>query len=213
MVLRTGIVNFHIVTEKGQKILLRRFVPGNSFGIAAFLEEPSGYLGTAIAVNDTEVLAWERRNVLHLARAYPRFSQNAFRIALGYIAIYAQRHISLVSHMAQERLACALTSVASREGCLLSDGVEINIRNKDLASLADVGLFTASRLLKKWERSGAITKSRGRVLVRCPEKLLAEEVQRSKKGLQERESRKPGDAGKYLNTNGIGKPAKDMRIQ
>lgn len=173
---KTGCVDYHIVTEKGKQILLRRFVAGNALGIASFLSEPVGYLGTATAVQDVEVLEWERPRVLQLAKAFPRLPQNAFRLALHYIAIYAQRHASLVSDTAQERMAYALTDVASRAGHLFSSGVEINIRNQDLASLADISLFTASRLLKKWERSGAVEKRRGRVRIRCPEKLLAEET-------------------------------------
>ena len=175
MLVRTGCVDFHLETSKGQQVLIRRFGPGNAFGIAAFLSEPMGYLGTASAAQDVEVLAWEHHRVLQLARAYPRFPQNAFRLALHYIAIYAQRHISLVSETAQERLAYALTDVASRTGHVLKTGVEIDIRNQDLASLADVSFFTVSRLLKQWERAGAVEKSRGKVVIRCPEKLLAEE--------------------------------------
>jgi hypothetical protein len=47
------------------------------------------------------------------------------------------------------------------------------VKNEGLASLADINIFTASRLLKNWERKGALQKYRGRVLIRCPEKLLA----------------------------------------
>ena len=45
-------------------------------------------------------------------------------------------------------------------------------RNEQLASLADVSTFPASRLLQRWERDGVITKSRGIVHIICPEKLL-----------------------------------------
>jgi CRP/FNR family transcriptional regulator, nitrogen oxide reductase regulator len=182
MVVKTGFVNFYVTTEKGQKLMLRRFVPGNVLGIAAFLDEPMGYLGTATAIGDVEALVWEHSKVIQLARAYPAFFQNAFRIALQYIAIYARRHISLVTNTAQERLAYALTSIGSREGRTLMTGVEVDIRNEDLAALADVGYFTASRLLKKWERAGAVMKSRGKILIRIPEKLLADE-DRPKKSL------------------------------
>jgi CRP-like cAMP-binding protein len=183
-VVRTGKVNFYVATERGHKILLRRFVPGNAFGIASFLPEPFGYLGTATAVGEVDVLVWEHRNVIRLARAYPLFSQNAFRIALRYIGLYAQRHISLVTDTARQRLASALTCIASREGRLLSTGMEVDIRNEDLASLADVSIFTASRLLKKWECAGAVVKSRSKVLIRCPEKMLAEDEDRSKRATE-----------------------------
>jgi CRP-like cAMP-binding protein len=52
-------------------------------------------------------------------------------------------------------------------------GVEVEITNQDLASLADVSFFTASRVLKRWERDRTLEKSRGKVLIRCPEKLLS----------------------------------------
>jgi CRP-like cAMP-binding protein len=173
---RTGCVNYYIVTAEGRNVLLRRFVPGNVFGIASFLSEPMGYLGTATAVHDVEVLTWERRNVRQLSRAYPRLPENALRIALCYIAEYAERHIRLVSDTAQEKLAYALAGLASREGSMMPAGVEVGIKNADLASLADVSFFTATRVLKKWEHVGAVEKSRGKVLILSPEKMLAEET-------------------------------------
>ena len=174
-IVKTGCVNLYVVTEKGHRILLRRLLPGDAFGIAAFLAEPTGYLGSATAVRDAEVLAWARRDVRQLARAHPRLAENALRVALHYIALYAQRHISLVSDTAQERLAHALSGLASRTGHTVPAGLEVEIKNEDLASLADVSFFTASRIMKKWAGAGAVEKRRGRVLIRCPEKLLAEE--------------------------------------
>jgi len=172
---RMGHADFFIVTENGHRILLRRMVPGNAFGIAAFLSEPVGYLGTATAVGDAELFSWERRELRQLARAHPRLSENALRIALNYIAMYARRHISLVSDSAQDRLAHVLSGLASKGGRVMPTGMEVDIKNDDLASLADVSFFTASRIMKKWACAGAVEKSRGKVLVRCPEKLLAGE--------------------------------------
>jgi CRP-like cAMP-binding protein len=51
--------------------------------------------------------------------------------------------------------------------------VEVDIKNEDLASLADVSFFTATRILKSWDRNGVVDKSRGKVIIRSPEKLLA----------------------------------------
>jgi CRP-like cAMP-binding protein len=167
-----GNVDYQIVASDGKNILLWRFVPGDIFGVAAFLSEPIGYLGTAKSVSRSEVLMWDHRTLFRLASAYPRLAENALRTALGYIALYTERHIRLMSGNAQERLAFALTSLGSRVGHALPTGLEIDIKNEDLASLADVNFFTATRLLKEWERKGAVEKSRGKVLIRCPEKLL-----------------------------------------
>jgi len=60
-----------------------------------------------------------------------------------------------------------------RAGVRTPSGIEIRIKNEQLASLADVSPFTASRLLKRWERAGVIRKGRGVVRIVCPEKLIA----------------------------------------
>ncbi len=167
-----GCVNYSVVTRDGREILLGRLTPGDVFGVAAFLSQPTRHLGTAKAVRETEVLMWESHLIRQLAKSYPRMAENALSIALTSITVHAERHIKLFSNTARERVACALTNLA-RMGRTLTAGVEIDIKNEDLASLADVNLFTASRLLQLWERKGILAKSRGKVLIRFPEKLFA----------------------------------------
>ncbi len=167
-----GRVDYYVITDEGREVLLRRLVPGCIFGVAAFLSDANGYLGTAKAVSASEILAWDHRVIRQLARTYPQLAENALRTALHYVALYIQRHTALLSKSARERLAGALAGVGSRAGRMLPSGMEIDIKNEDLASLADISSFTASRLLKQWERKGVVEKSRGKVLIRRPEKLL-----------------------------------------
>jgi len=169
---RDGSVDYYVMTSDGREILLRRLVSGNIFGVGAFLSQPVGYVGTSKAVHNSEVFVWEHTVVRQLTKTYPRLGENALRTVLRYVALFAERHIALVSKPAQERLAFALTSLGSRVGHIVPAGVEIDIKNEDLASLADVSFFTASRFLQDWERKGAVEKSRGKVLIRCPEKLI-----------------------------------------
>jgi CRP/FNR family transcriptional regulator, nitrogen oxide reductase regulator len=169
----TGCVDYFVSNEAGQEILLRRLAAGEVFGVAAFLTRPIGYLGTAKAVEDIQVLEWNGRVIRQLAKTYPQLIENALRTALRYLALYTKRHIRLVSNTSHQRLACALSSLGSRTGRVHPSGVEIRVKNEDLASLADVSFFTASRILKGWHRKGVVEKSRGKVIVRSPEKLLA----------------------------------------
>jgi CRP-like cAMP-binding protein len=46
--------------------------------------------------------------------------------------------------------------------------------NEDLASGANVTLFTVSRILSKWQREGILHKRRGKVILRQPELLAGE---------------------------------------
>lgn len=168
-----GFVDYFILTHEGAQILLRRIGPGDPFGFAAFLSEPTGYLGTAASVGNSEILVWDHHMIRHLGRTYPRLVENGLRIALNYIALYAKRHIALVSSTANERVACVLANLASRMGHPASEGLQVDVKNEDLASLSDVNFFTVSRILKGWEQHGTITKTRGKVLIRRPEDLLA----------------------------------------
>lgn len=169
-----GYVDYFILTHEGTQLLLRRLAPGDPFGFAAFLSEPTGYLGTAKSVGNSEILVWDHHMIRHLARSYPRLVENGLRIALNYIALYAKRHIAIVSNTAQERVACVLASLGSRFGRAVPAGLQVEVKNDDLASLSDVNFFTVSRVLKHWEQQGAIIKSRGKVLIRRPEDLLAQ---------------------------------------
>jgi CRP/FNR family transcriptional regulator, nitrogen oxide reductase regulator len=170
---RTGCVDYYVTNEAGQDILLRRLTAGEVFGVASLLSRPLGYIGTAKAVGHVQVLEWSSQVIRQLAKAYPQIVENALRTALRYLALYAKRHIALVSNTSQQRLAHTLSSLGSRTGRAHPHGVEIDIKNEDLASLADVSFFTASRVLKAWHRHGVVVKSRGKVVIRSPEKLLA----------------------------------------
>jgi len=172
-VVETGCVDYFVPTNDGRELLLHRLMPGEAFGYAAFVTEPIGYLGTAKAVRKTETLIWERRVALQLATAYPRFAEKAVHASLRYIALYAKRHIRLVSNKAQERVAYALTRLGSRHGHIVPAGVQVAVKNEDLASLAYVKFFTVSRIPGAWERQNVVSKSRGQILIRCPEKMLA----------------------------------------
>lgn len=170
--LRSGSVNIHIVTNDGQEVLLKQLAPEDVFGVASLLSEPMLSIGTAQAIRDSQLFMWEQRVARQLARAYPRLGENALRTALRHFALLAERHIGLLMDPAEERLARVLIGLASRVGCTLKVGIQIDIKNEDLASLADVSRFTASRLLRQWQRKGAVEKFRGKVLLLHPERMI-----------------------------------------
>jgi CRP-like cAMP-binding protein len=85
--------------------------------------------------------------------------------------MYANRHLGLISDTAEHRLADTLIRLGRQFGRIVPGGAQVDIKNEHLASLADVNFFTASRLLKAWERSGAVKKGRGTVTILHPEKL------------------------------------------
>ncbi len=170
--LRKGRVQFSRLARTGREIVIGILVPGDVFGLGTILTQHVDYMGTAKSLESGEVLVWTRKTIQGLTNEYPQLSENALHVALRYVAVFAERHERLVTFTAEERLGRALTRLGVRTGTRKRSGVEVRIKNEQLASLADVSPFTASRLLKRWERDGVIAKGRGIVHIMCPEKLL-----------------------------------------
>jgi CRP-like cAMP-binding protein len=159
------------LTEDGRKILLIWFSPGDIFGGYALLQEPSTYLLGTEMVEDSCALVWRRNVIRDLVARYPSLQQNALSIASDYLAWFHASHMALISHTARQRLARVLTSLAEGIGHKVPGGMALDITNEQLANAANVTPFTASRLLSEWQRNGAVSKSRGSVVVRVPQRL------------------------------------------
>ena len=69
-----------------------------------------------------------------------------------------------------------MVNLASGIGHAVSGRIELTIRNEELAAAANITPFTASRIVSGWERSNIVRKSRGKLLLSSPERLLLEEV-------------------------------------
>lgn len=167
-----GNARYYRLTKTGDEVLLRWLVRGDVFGLGTLLKDPPAYIGSAEALSECELLVWKHTSIRHLAGLYPQLCENALRIVLEYLKNYSDRHLNLTSKTAGQRLAESLLNLASQQGRTGSEGVEIDATNEQLGSFADISSFTASRLLNQWERQGAVSKRRGKVLIRTPEALV-----------------------------------------
>lgn len=168
-----GSARYFFIAPGGQKLYLLWLAPGEIFGGATLLPEPSLFLVGTEIVKDSYVLVWQRNTIRTLAARYPKLLENGLAIATDYLTWYLASHLSLVCHSARQRLANVLVSLASGIGRKRPEGVDLEITNEQLANTANITLFTASRLMSEWQRSGALAKTRGRVLLCHPEQLLS----------------------------------------
>jgi CRP-like cAMP-binding protein len=170
--LKSGEAKYYRLTGTGEEVLLHLLVPGNVFGLGTILERPLAYVGSAEAILECDLAVWGHESIRKLAVKYPQLAENALRIVLQYLQNYTNRHVGLVTRTAEQRLATALLALAEKNGCARINGVEVYVTNVQLAALADISHFTASRLLNDWQRKGIVRKHRGKVLIRKPEALL-----------------------------------------
>ena len=167
-----GSARHFFITPQGRKINLLWLVPGEIFGGMSLLADPSNFLLSTEIVKDSCVLVWERKTIRSLATRYTRLLENGLAIASDYLTWYLASHLSLLCHTARQRLAHVLVSLANGIGSRCPNGTQLDITNEELANTANITLFTASRLLSEWQRDGAVAKSRGRIVLLCPERLF-----------------------------------------
>jgi CRP/FNR family transcriptional regulator, nitrogen oxide reductase regulator len=169
--LLNGRARYFFMTPNGQKTLLLWVPPGEIFGSAAMAPKAITYLASVETVINSNLLAWDRATIRQLAGQYPRLLENALLIGFDYMVGYRALHVSISFHNARQRLANVLVNLATGMGHEVPGGIELDIKNEELANEANVTPFTASRLLSEWQRSGLVVKNRGKVLLRSPELL------------------------------------------
>jgi len=168
-----GLARHFFITPTGRKVYLLWLSPGETFGGVSILEEPCTYLVSTEVVKGSDVLVWTRDSIRNLAEQYPRILENGLATAVDYLAWFLASHLSLVCNTAKERLAHVVFSLAKGIGENRSDGIHLEVTNEQLANTANITLFTVSRYLNTWQRSGVLLKQRGKIILRSPKRLFS----------------------------------------
>src|ERR1700746_896239 len=131
--LMSGCARHFFVTHDGRKVLLLWLGPGDMFGGMALLPTPGKYLVSTELVKDSTLAVWRRPTVLALIAEHSRLLQNGLTIASEYMVWYIATHSALISRTARERLALVLSELSQGIGHQTSEGVELPLRNEELA--------------------------------------------------------------------------------
>jgi CRP-like cAMP-binding protein len=170
--LSKGRARYFYETSNGKRLILTWITPGQMFGLAALANRAAAYLLSKEAVRDSVALTWTSSSIRALARRFPQLYENSLAAAEEYVNWYAAAHAALTSQTAGERLAHILLQYAAGFGLKFSGGVELDVTNEELAHAANISPYMASRLLSQWQKTGALRKRCGKILVRFPGKLF-----------------------------------------
>lgn len=173
LLLWKGRARYFYETSDDRKLILKWITSGQIFGGAALVSEPSKYLVSTEAVRDSIVLEWDGPRIRYLARRFPQLLENSQIINMDYVSWYVAAHVALISQPARERLASVLFGLGKTVGQKVSTGVVIDVTNEELSESANITPFTTSRLISEWQKSGAIRKNRGKIILLSPEKFLS----------------------------------------
>jgi CRP-like cAMP-binding protein len=172
LLLWKGRARYFYETPNDRKFILKWIAPGHIFGGAALVSGPSTYLVSSETVRDSIVLEWDGSTIRDLARRFPQLLENAHVVDMDYVSWYVAAHTALASQSARQRLASVLFGLATNFGQKVSGGIELDVTNEELADSAAITAYTTSRLISEWNRSGAIRRHRGKILVLSPETIL-----------------------------------------
>jgi CRP/FNR family transcriptional regulator, nitrogen oxide reductase regulator len=173
-VLVEGRVKMIQITPNGQQITMRIMTPGQTYGGIALLNPRAGYPATAQAVEDSAALAWDTASLRELVSKDPSISLNVMGLMHGYISELQERQKALVTDRVEQRIAHILLKLAGQSGRKIEQGVLIDmpIARQDIAEMSGTTLFTVSRTLNEWERSGLLEIGRERVVICDPHGLV-----------------------------------------
>ncbi len=166
----------YALTSQGEKIGLGWFPAGSIMGWAAIVTKRPSYIVSMEAVTSSSALVWDRVTIQSFAATFPRLMENAMHIAYDYVVAYRTLHLAALCDSAPQRLAQVLSQLAKGMGHRVAAGMELHIRNEELANEAHVTIFTVSRLMREWQRQGLVRKGRGKVVVLQPDVLLRVDV-------------------------------------
>ncbi|MGB7873285.1 MAG: Crp/Fnr family transcriptional regulator [Anaerolineales bacterium] len=174
-VLVQGRVKMIQITPTGQQITMRIMTPGQTYGGIALLNPRAGYPATAQAVQDSIALAWDTDHLRNLVEKDPSISLNVMGLMHGYISELQERQKALVTERVEQRIARILLKLAAQSGKKIDDGVLIDlpITRQDIAEMSGTTLYTVSRTLNEWERSGLLEIGRERVVICEPHGLVS----------------------------------------
>jgi len=171
--LEQGRIKITQAGQDGQQVILHILSAGQVFGLGAFASRMV-YPGDALALEDCRLLAWDHDTLVRLAHSHPQLALNALHWMAGRVHEFQERVRELSTERVERRLARLLLRLVRQTGRKLPEGVLIDlaVSRQDLAEMCGTTLYTVSRILSQWERSGLVDAGRERVVIRFPHGLV-----------------------------------------
>ena len=155
------------ITPGGHQTLQRFLRPGESYGLAAALDN-ADFAWSLQAIETCTTLVWSTETVSELMERYNKITLNMLEIAVKRRREMQERYMTLLTFTVEQRLASALIQLCSEVGCPTSEGCLIDVA----LSRAEIWPNTLERLsnsvsrsLQKWERQQWVRTQRERVVV------------------------------------------------
>ena len=166
VMLLSGCVKTTQVGFGGNEVILRLSGVGDVIG-GFDLCPDCRQIATAQAIQPSTALVWQLTDFERLLDRFTTFRRNTVRALEERLQEMEQRFREVSTEDVGSRLSSELIRLSNRLGRAGNNGnTEITLSREELAQLTGTTLFTVSRLLCRWQRSGIVSIRRESVQVR-----------------------------------------------
>lgn len=165
VMIQTGMVKVTQTSLGGQEVILRVIRSRDTVGLHTD-SSVFKHACSACAMESCRAFVWEYRDFRAIETQYPQLTTNIHRILSGRLVELEQMFSEIATGTAAQRLGLTLLRLLERVGQTGADGVTVNLRREELSQMTGLTVFTISRALAKWARSGLVVPRREAILVR-----------------------------------------------
>src|SRR5687767_244086 len=174
-VLTSGQVKLVQSSPNGKQVNIRTIQPSDMFAALGAVRKDATYPASAQALQDSAALVIKSNFMSEMMQTRPYLAVGLTRLMTSLIQEIQARFRELATERVEQRIAHTLLRLASQMGKRIENGVasvEMEFSRQDLAEMTGTTLFTVSRTLSEWEKSGVIEAGRERIKIKDLSELM-----------------------------------------
>ncbi len=166
-----GSIRISSSSEDGKDTTFNLILPGQIFGEISCFDGGERTAG-AVAIEDSELIAIERRDFMHLLREHPDVSIKLIEVLCGRLRRTSEQVEDIVFLGLPERLAKILLYLHRRSPEMAARD-KIRVTQREISQMIGASRESANKQLRNWERKKWLKLERGGLIILAPDALDA----------------------------------------
>lgn len=163
---KSGNVKTYKSNQDGKELITNLYTPNDFFGFESVLEN-ANYQESAVAMQDSELIAITRHDFLLMFQSHPDVSASFISLLCKKVAEREKQLLHLAYNSVRQRTAEALL----KSSPLKNSNATIAISREDLAKMVGTASESVIRVLSDFKDEGIIDIETGKIKIVHPEKL------------------------------------------
>ena len=165
-VLTSGQVKLVQSSPNGKQVNIRTIQPWEMFAALGAVRKDAAYPASAQAIQDSAALVIRSDFMGEMMKTHPYLAVGLTRLMTSLIQEIQARYRELATERVEQRVARTLLRLAAQINQGKGINTEMGYSRQDLAEMTGTTLFTVSRTLSEWEKSGLIEAGREKIRIK-----------------------------------------------